>query len=52
MVTQQFYATIDANSAGQRLGGQKPSDSVIVTGDNKPDKNVLIKPKEYMTGYE
>jgi integrase len=61
VVTQQFYSDIDANDVGQRLAeawGQKPSDSGTYPGtrtktdlDSKSDKNVLIKPKEYITGY-
>jgi hypothetical protein len=61
VVTQQFYAAIDANDAGQRLAetwGQKPDDLVRHSYekpkkalDAEREKNVLIKPKEYITGY-
>lgn len=61
VVTQQFYADIDANDAGMRLAetwGQKPDDLVRHSSeepkkalDAKKEKNVLIKPKEYITGY-
>ncbi|HEY3421174.1 MAG TPA: hypothetical protein VGK23_11540 [Methanomassiliicoccales archaeon] len=61
MSPQQFYAAIDANDAGQRLTedwGQKPDDLVRHSNDEpkkaldaEKEKNVLIKPREYITGY-
>jgi integrase len=60
-ITHQLYMAIDAFDGSQRLveaWEQKPCSSDGVLGedpkkelDTKPDKNVLIKPKEYMTGY-
>jgi hypothetical protein len=61
LVTQSYYAAIDSSDSGRRLSEalkQIPTKTHEYPGritqkelDTKPDKNVLIKPKEYMTGY-
>jgi hypothetical protein len=59
VVTQTFYASIDASDAGRRLSeiwGQKSTDSVPVQPkkemlDTKSEKHILIKQKEFITGY-
>jgi integrase len=60
-ITHQLYMAIDAFDGSQRLveaWEKKPNcsdsvqeDTIKKNLDTKPDKNVLIKPKEYMTGY-
>jgi hypothetical protein len=61
LVTQSYYAAIEASDAGRRLSEaweQIPTKTDEYPGqitqkelDTKPEKNVLIKPLEYMTGY-
>jgi len=59
VVTQSYYANIEANDAGRRLSevwGQRSTESVPVQPkkemlDTISEKNILIKPKEFITGY-
>ncbi len=59
VVTQSYYANIEANDAGRRLSevwGQRPTESVLERPrkemlDTRSEKNILIKPKEFITGY-
>jgi hypothetical protein len=50
-ITQRFYASIEASDAGDRLCKAWTKEIEPADDISKSAKNVLIEPKEYLSGY-